>query len=86
MGAVTMGKSFSLKSSSNDPLSAPFKFIGSAEPFFIFALFILHVLIKIWTMSFLNTSTNIGKSFYLRDFNSITVLIIRIGSINANYK
>lgn len=30
-----MGKSFSLKSSSNDPSPAPFKFIGSTEPFFV---------------------------------------------------
>ena len=71
---------------SNPTIRPIFKLIGSTEPFFIFAPFILHVLIKFWTMSLLNTSTNIGKSFYLRDFNSITVLIIRIGSINANYK
>ena len=41
---------------------------------------------KIWTMSLLNNSTNIGKSFYLRDFNSITALTKQIGIINANYK
>lgn len=41
---------------------------------------------KFWTMSLLNNSTNIGKSFYLRDFNFITALTKRIGSINANYK
>nr|DAH12305.1 MAG TPA: hypothetical protein [Caudoviricetes sp.] len=72
-----MGKSFSLKSSSNDPSPAPFKFIGSTEPFFIFAPTTLCIN-KIVTMSLLNNSTNTSKSFYLRGLRFTYAFYCRI--------